>query len=116
MSHNLAVITVVYKNYSILDEFFDSFDRQTSKKFVIYVVDLTEHPREFKHPSYVQVLQSENKGYAYGINIGIKKAIQDGLDLFAVVNSDITVAKNFVKNSITRIIEKPWCFTIFWQA
>ncbi len=107
MSHTLAIVTVIYKNYSILNDFFDSFARQSSDNFIIYVVDLSEQPQKFTHPSFVRVLNSTNKGYAHGINTGLKKAIEAGYSFFSIINSDTTVDQNFVKNSIIRIIEKP---------
>lgn len=107
MSHKLAVVTVVYKNYSILKDFFDSFEKQTRDDFTIFVVDLTESvsfthgvaewiPRGWE--SWVKILKGENKGYAHGINVGLKKAIKDGYDFFVVINSDTYVAENFIEN------------------
>lgn len=107
MSHKLAVITVIYRNYSILEDFFDSFSRQTSNNFIIYIVDLSDSPEVFKHPSFVHVLKSTNKGYAHGINVGLKRATDDGFELFSVINSDTTADVNFVNVSINRLIETP---------
>lgn len=107
MSHKIAVVTVVYKNYSILKDFFDSFSRQTSNNFTIYVVDLSENPEKFAHPSFVQILSSDNAGYAHGLNIGLKRAIADGFSLFCCINSDTTVDKHFVSVVINRLIETP---------
>lgn len=107
MPHKLAVVTVVYKNYSILKDFFDSFKKQISRDFAIFVVDLTPNPQSFEYPQSTQILTSENKGYAHGLNVGLKKAIDQGFELFSVINSDTTVDKNFVKNTLFRINEYP---------
>lgn len=107
MSHRLAVITVVYKNYSILADFFVSFEKQISKDFMIFIIDVTENPKEIDTPKFARVIRSENKGYAHGVNVGIKKAMKDGFKLFTVINSDTIVNTNFVNVSINRLIETP---------
>ena len=46
MLHKLAVITVLYRNYTILDDFFASLDKQTDIDFRVYVADLTEEKKD----------------------------------------------------------------------
>lgn len=84
----LAVLTVVYKNYEVLDEFFRTLEPQASQIHV-YVADLTETPQEYAYPDYVTPLTSENKGYAHGVNVALVHALRDGYTKFLVVNSDI---------------------------
>ncbi len=107
MSHKLAIITVIYKNYSILKDFFDSFQKQTNNNFSVFVVDLTEESQEFSRPSYATVLKGKNKGYASGLNIGLKKAIAEGFEHFCFINSDTTVDKAFVNSAYDSIIKHP---------
>lgn len=98
MTHKLAVVTVIYGNYSILKDFFDSFEKQTDKNFEIFVVDFTEKRETFKYPKFATILEGQNRGYAYGLNLGLKKAISSGLDKFVCINSDTYVDKHFVEN------------------
>ncbi|MBU4315631.1 glycosyltransferase, partial [Patescibacteria group bacterium] len=98
MSHRLAIITVVYQNYIILEDFFDSLCKQTDTDFQLYIIDLSKQKKSITPPSQlkIQVITGENKGYAYGVNLGIKKAIQDGINHYSIVNSDIYFSNNFV--------------------
>lgn len=103
MSHNLAVITVVYKNYSILDDLLASFTRQTNNNYNLYIVDLTENPKKIEVPVFAQLIYGKNKGYAHGVNLGLKKAINENYRMFAVINSDTTVSDNFI-DAVTKSI------------
>jgi len=99
MLHTLAVITVIYQNYTILEDYFASFDKQTDKDFHIYVIDNSKKKGKKSYPTYVTYLPENNKGYAYAINRGVEQADKDGLKLFAITNSDITVRADFVENT-----------------
>ena len=92
----LAIITVVFKNYTILDDYFATLAKQTDTDFHVYVLDLTPEPKEYSYPSFVTYLRDKNGGYAYGINQGIKRALSDGYELFCPMNCDVIVSKNFV--------------------
>ncbi len=97
MSHKLAVITVVYQNYDVLQDFFKSLSEQTDKNFHLYIADLS---RDKKHidpqPFEMTVIPADNKGYAYGANIGQEKASQDGFDQFCIMNNDTYFHKEFI--------------------
>lgn len=109
MSHRLAIITVVYQNYIILDDFFDSLCKNADVDFQLYIIDLSEQKKSIIPPSQlkVQMITGENKGYAHGVNLGIKKAIQDGINHFCIVNSDIIFSANFVQNVKQSLSDNP---------
>lgn len=94
----LALITVVYKNYTILDDYFACLSAQTDRDFHVYVLDLTPDPQNYSYPSYVTYIHDKNGGYAYGINQGVKTALSDGYDMLAPMNCDVTVRPNFVES------------------
>ena len=96
MLHRLAIITVLYKNYTILDDFFASLDKQTDIDFRVYVADLTEEKQGYEYPNYVTYIPERNKGYAHGVNNAIQQAIEEGYDTFCVMNSDVFVKGDFV--------------------
>lgn len=98
MPHKLAVITVVYENYTILTDYFASFDKQTNTDFHIYLVDNSKKKEKITYPVYVTYLPENNKGYAYAINKAVEQAIKDDLHMFAVTNSDVIVKNDFVEN------------------
>lgn len=101
----LAIITVVYKNYTVLEDFMESIEKQKDRDFRVYVVDLTENPQNISETlrsaqgdkgDRVTLLHSQNKGYAHGVNVGLKKALEDGYEKFCVMNSDTYFEANFV--------------------
>ncbi len=106
----LAIITVLYENYDVLDDFFSSLLRQTDADFHVYVVDLT--PYEKRHPvifpnTHFSLLFAENKGYAHGVNIGIAQANEDHLVENAIVNPDIIFSDDFVAQASRCIAAHP---------
>ncbi len=97
----LAIITVVYQNYTILDDFFASLKSQYDTAFRVFVVDLT--PRKnlqiitFPDDRYT-LIRGENKGYAHGVNLGMKAAKSLEIARFAVVNPDIIFDTYFTQS------------------
>ena len=94
----LAIVTVVFKNYTILDDYFATLAKQTDTEFHVFVLDLSPVPQKYQYPKYVTYVHDKNGGYAYGINQGVKKAIQEGYSLFCPMNCDVTVKTNFVES------------------
>lgn len=103
----LALITVIFKNYTILDDYFATLDRQTDSEFHVYVLDLSPQPEQYTYPPYVTYIHDKNGGYAYGINQGVKKALLDGYELFCPMNCDVTVKDDFVANVKQSILDNP---------
>ena len=119
MSHTLAVITVIYKNYTILTDYFASFDRQTDSGFRIFVADLSDNKQHYDYPNYVTYIPGKNKGYAHGVNIAIDQAAHEGYRMFAVMNSDVVVSKNFVEKVKYSLLHHPSSLIggkIFYEA
>lgn len=105
---SLALITVVYENYTVLDDFLKSLHNQTSKNFYLYIVDSSVHRHPIDHEGIpAEVIYAENKGYSYGVNTGLKKALEDGLNNFCVINNDIYFKQNFIKNTLNSILDHP---------
>lgn len=107
MSKKLAIVTVIFKNYTILDDYFASLEKQTDTDFQVYAIDLTPEPKLYAFPSYVTYIHDRNGGYAFGINQGIKHAIKDGLTQFCAMNCDVTVNEQFVANVKKSITTHP---------
>lgn len=91
----LAIITVVYNNYSVLDDFFSSLKNQTNQSFTLFIADLSNEKKTINQEKTI-IINGSNRGYAYGINLGLKKALSLGYNFFAVVNNDIYFKNNFV--------------------
>lgn len=101
MTH-IAIITVVYKNYSILEDFLQSLAKQTNKNFRLFIADASPERKEITADGIeMTVIPIENKGYAHGVNTGIKKAQEMGIEHYCVINDDVYFQDNF-----TELLEK----------
>lgn len=98
MFHTIAVVTVVYENYTILTDFFRSFENQTDRDFKLYIVDLSQNKKLIVNlPGNASLIPSDNKGYAHGVNVGTQQALKDNLEYIIVINSDTIVKENFIE-------------------
>ena len=110
----LAIITVVYENYTVLDDFLKSLHNQTNKNFHLFLIDLSKNKKSVTdiYKSTINNQQSTiipeiNNGYSYGINIGLKKALNKGFKYFCVINNDVYFKQNFINNSLNSIFNHP---------
>lgn len=106
MKHS-AIITVVYNNYADLPDLFASFDTQIDTSFQMFIADLSDKPKKIKLPEYAKLIVGKNKGYAYGLNLGIDAAMHDGLNHFICINNDTYVDKNFVTSARSAVEKHP---------
>ncbi len=104
---DLAIITVVYKNYTVLKEYLESISKQKDHAFKLFVVDLTDTPEVLQLPKNATLLHSSNKGYAHGVNVGLKQALKEGYERFCVMNSDTFFKNDFVRSINAFINEHP---------
>lgn len=99
MPKKIALITVVYQNYSVLKDLFDSLKKQSDDNFHFYIADLSTTKKKIQSKDLpITVIFGENKGYSHGVNLCLAQAEKDGISLYAVINNDIIVAENFIEN------------------
>ncbi len=96
MKNTLAIITVIYNNYLVLEDFFSSLNQQTNKNFKVFITNLSENKKSINYHN-VEVLSAKNLGYGFGVNQGLKRSIKKGYSNFVIVNSDIIFSKDFVE-------------------
>ena len=101
----LAIITVNYENYPVTEEFLESFEKQSDQNFVVYIADISNTKQKIKERPFIRIIQGENKGYAHGVNLGLKQAIGNGLSRFAIINNDTEVDVKF-SNNVVKSIDK----------
>ncbi|MFA6533266.1 MAG: glycosyltransferase family 2 protein [Patescibacteria group bacterium] len=102
LNWNQAQLTIETIN-SILTINTDSF------KFQIYLVDngsddnsLVLFSNTYKQNKSISILETgRNLGYVGGNNFGIKKALKTSPDYVLVINNDVIVNKNFLKELLT---------------
>jgi len=108
MLHKIAVITVVYQNYDILNDFFLSLKKQTDKDFRVFIADLSDDRKPVSSNGLpITVIGAKNRGYAHGVNTALKEAIKHGFDKFCIINSDVFVSDNFIKSVRLSLSDKP---------
>lgn len=96
--NQIGIVTVLYNSESVLDEFFDTLNKQTYRNFILYVIDNKSPDNSLaksqelaqKHSFKTVIIANENNdGVARGNNIGIKQALKDGCDLVLLSNNDV---------------------------
>lgn len=104
MNKSLAIITVVYENYKILDDFFKSLAKQKNRSFHLFIVDSSKNKKIIEKQSFpLSVLPSENRGYAHGVNIGLQKATKQECQYFCIINNDTYFKEDFVDLTLSSI-------------
>ncbi|PIZ64916.1 hypothetical protein CO051_02675 [Candidatus Roizmanbacteria bacterium CG_4_9_14_0_2_um_filter_39_13] len=95
MKHT-AIITVLYENYTVVNEFIESLSQQKKQNFHLYILDASANkkPLTIRSISHT-IIPINNNGYAFGVNIGLRNAISDGYSRFCVINDDVICEKNF---------------------
>ncbi len=104
MPHKLAIITVVYQNYTVLQDLLDSLRKQSKKNFYLFCIDVSIQRYTIDLEGIPgEVIHSENKGYAHGVNIGLKIALQKKFKFFCVLNSDVYLKNDFIQNVLSSL-------------
>lgn len=104
----MAIATVVYQNYTVLDDFLRSLGAQTNKNFHIFISDLSEDSKPIESDDLnITVNYGKNLGYAHGINIALKDAISKGFTNFCIINNDTSFDNDFIDNVIKTIKNHP---------
>ena len=97
-------VTVVIPNWNGREEIGDclrSLEKQSRKPHIIMVdngsIDgsLQYVKAHFKKVELIE--HAENKGFAGGVNAGIKKAMQDGAHYVALLNNDAVADKHWIE-------------------
>jgi GT2 family glycosyltransferase len=91
----IGVVTVLFNSDSVLEDFFDSIDRQDYCDYIVYCVDNESKDDSVsqcvaKAGRYVVIENGQNLGVAAGNNIGTKAAIADGCEFVLYLNNDVT--------------------------
>ena len=106
--NKLAICTVVYENYDVLEDYLRSLEKQSNKDFHVFIADTSYEPKDIPQTSLSFThLPTENKGYAHGINVCLKRAIEQGYTQFCVMNDDTYVQEDFVKKTLDSLEQHP---------
>ena len=89
-----SVLKSDYKNY----EFYLVENSDKNKKDE--VAQMKKHAATLPHVAKLDI-QEHNTGFAGGVNLGISYALEHDFDAVALLNSDATVEKTWLKNLVT---------------
>jgi len=108
MKNNIAICTVIYNEYEVMNDFIKSLDDQQNKNFHLFIADLStkRHAVDFEKKTTTYIT-GENLGYAHGINLCIKEALRSGYENFVVINNDTYFKEDFVGNIISELEKYP---------
>jgi len=107
MSDKVAIISVSL-NKKAISRLVASLEKQINKTFALYIVDISGNVGDYGTlPSDTKIIKRLNKGYAYGVNEGIKEALNDGFEKFCVINDDTLVDGNFISSVLKSIGSNP---------
>lgn len=100
-------VAVVIPNWNGAEEIgtcLDSLFTQSLKPHIIVVengsIDGSLELLESQYPSVEVLPQKKNLGFASGVNVGIRKAMQDGYPFVALLNNDAIAHKDWLKRLV----------------
>lgn len=99
----LALLIVYYNHPEQLQDFLLSLKRNQTKNIKLFIADLS-HNLKLKN-SYglkIEIIPGANKGYSYGVNLGLKAALSQGFVQFCVLNYDTYLDSRFIKQLFSR--------------
>lgn len=95
----IGLATINYNQYQLTRQFLESLANiKNAKKLTVFIADTSTKKKEFKignYPMGVILKKLPNKGYAYGINEGVKYFLNKGVTKFCAINNDVFFDKNF---------------------
>ena len=111
----LALITVLYKSDSVLEDFFAGIAMQDYTGYKLYLIDnsaneittslIAQLVKKYAIADVEYVDTKGNIGVAAGNNMGIKKAMQDGCTFLLFLNNDIFISQTYLLNEMVKACE-----------
>lgn len=111
----IGVVILNYNGWDMTINCVESLRISCNMSFKIYIVDnasTTKMPFDFQ--SFIKqsedcelIINTENRGYSAGNNIGIKKALEDGCTHILISNNDVLFKKNSVEELCNFLDENP---------
>lgn len=105
--HKVAVVIPNWNGMDSIGACLDALAEQTEKHHVIVVenasTDGSLELLQTKYPHAELVINSENLGFAGGVNSGIRQAIEQGFEYVALLNNDALVDKKWLKHLVKEL-------------
>lgn len=109
-------LSIIIVNYNLRDDLIECIDSLLiagASLNQIIVVDncSTDDSVKVLTEKYCQqltiILAEKNKGYPYGLNLGIPRALENGAQWLLLMNNDVVVASNFLYELKIAVTENP---------
>ncbi len=114
--NRVAVVVLNWNGASLLSDCLDSLLAQDHPDFSVIVVDnhSTDNSKEVleglrqKSGERLQIIyNNRNSGFAGGVNIGIRQAMDQGYDMIALFNNDAVAEPNWLSQLVAAIENDP---------
>lgn len=107
MKQKLAIVTVTI-NHHVLKDFLNSLKKQTNQNYHLFLVDISSDKKPITIEGVnMTVISSENHGYAYGVNRGFEKALEEKYEKFCIINDDTFFDADFVSSILISLTKHP---------
>lgn len=115
MEINYPIVFVVVLNYNGFnetDKCIQSLKSSDYKKLEIIVIDNYSTDDSFfklknRYPELISARCERNLGYAGGMNVGAKLAMENGANFILLTNNDMTYSKNFLFPMVSLALKDP---------
>ena len=107
----IGVVTVTYNSGQVIAEFLRCLLAQTHRQFVLYVVDnasrdhTLELVRGFADVRVVVLESAQNLGFAAGVNLGIRAALESGCDSILIINNDTAFEPDLIERLLAGMLQ-----------
>lgn len=104
---SVAIILLNYNSYDYTEACVNSLKASQYKKYKIVIVDncstddSIQKLRKLESELIHIIISPKNGGFAFGNNIGIEYAINEGFDYFLLLNNDTIVEKDFLDRLVS---------------
>ena len=94
----LGLIIVYYNHPEQLRDFLLSLKKNQTANIKLFIADLGCNLKlNNKYDFEIEIIQGQNKGYSYGVNLCLKRALKQQYDQFCVLNYDTYLDSRFLK-------------------
>lgn len=109
MEKKVFIILLNYNGYKDTIEAVESLENITYKNYEIVIVDNDSTDNSFEmlkeklNNKHHLIPSGKNNGFAFGNNVGIKFALENGADYVLLINNDTTVEEDFLDHLVYSI-------------
>ena len=123
---SVGIVIINYNGFQDTAELLESFKTCDYSNYSIIIVDNKSTDDSLEHLKSIQkeydftlIESEENRGFSAGNNLGINRAIEDGLDYILLLNNDTIITPDFLSKLVNNIKDFSSAYTgtirYFWD-